>query len=102
MKCPRCNKSTQVLDSRPDGQSVNRRRQCKVCGHRFTTAETIVADATPAKPKPKAAPKQKPKQEKKEYQPGQPTRPRHHDLDDIWDDLSSAGDGISLKELGLD
>lgn len=40
-KCPKCNEDTNVLDSRPrpELQLLYRRRQCKVCKHRFSTFE---------------------------------------------------------------
>lgn len=44
MKCPSCNSSdSRVLDSRPveEGTSIKRRRECPVCGKRFTTYEVI-------------------------------------------------------------
>ena len=44
MKCPTCNSiDSRVLDSRPvdDGSSIKRRRECPVCGKRFTTYEQI-------------------------------------------------------------
>ncbi len=44
MKCPYCNVSdTKVIDSRPadDNSSIRRRRQCVVCGKRFTTYEKL-------------------------------------------------------------
>lgn len=43
MKCPYCNVSdTKVIDSRPaDDNSSIRRRQCVVCGKRFTTYEKL-------------------------------------------------------------
>ena len=44
MKCPACNSiDSRVLDSRPvdDGNSIKRRRECPVCGKRFTTYEVI-------------------------------------------------------------
>ncbi len=44
MKCPVCScRDTRVLDSRPveDGASIKRRRECPVCGKRFTTYEVI-------------------------------------------------------------
>jgi transcriptional repressor NrdR len=44
MKCPVCNHSdSRVLDSRPveDGSSIKRRRECPVCGKRFTTYEVV-------------------------------------------------------------
>ena len=44
MKCPLCNsQDSRVLDSRPveDGASIKRRRECIVCGKRFTTYEVV-------------------------------------------------------------
>ena len=44
MKCPICNsQDSRVLDSRPveDGASIKRRRECPVCGKRFTTYEVV-------------------------------------------------------------
>ncbi|MHB8231405.1 MAG: transcriptional regulator NrdR [bacterium] len=45
MKCPFCfNDDDKVVDSRvsKDGRSTRRKRQCNVCGKRFTTLETII------------------------------------------------------------
>lgn len=42
MLCPFCGSADQkVLDSRPcvDGEAIRRRRECTVCGRRFTTFE---------------------------------------------------------------
>lgn len=44
MKCPACScRDTRVLDSRPvdDATSIKRRRECPVCGKRFTTYEVV-------------------------------------------------------------
>ena len=44
MKCPFCGiEDTRVIDSRPadDNSSIRRRRQCDVCGKRFTTYEKV-------------------------------------------------------------
>ncbi len=44
MKCPFCGAAdTKVIDSRPaeDNSSIRRRRQCVVCGKRFTTYEKL-------------------------------------------------------------
>ena len=44
MKCPFCNAvDTKVVDSRPadDNTSIRRRRQCELCGRRFTTYEKL-------------------------------------------------------------
>lgn len=42
MKCPFCNaEDTKVIDSRPADNSIRRRRQCEVCGKRFTTYEKV-------------------------------------------------------------
>lgn len=43
MNCPVCNCDVlTVVDSRPQPDSVHRRRKCERCGFRFTTRETIV------------------------------------------------------------
>jgi len=39
MNCPVCNGTTGVVDSRPDEESVHRRRRCFDCGYRFRTIE---------------------------------------------------------------
>jgi transcriptional repressor NrdR len=44
MKCPFCeNEDTKVIDSRhtEEGHAIRRRRECDVCGKRFTTYEKI-------------------------------------------------------------
>lgn len=44
MKCPYCNaEDTRVIDSRPadENTAIRRRRQCEVCGKRFTTYEKL-------------------------------------------------------------
>ena len=46
MKCPFCgDEDTRVIDSRPadDNTAIRRRRQCDVCGKRFTTFEKVEA-----------------------------------------------------------
>lgn len=47
MKCPKCGKDDdKVLDSRAarEGAAIRRRRECLLCGHRFTTYEEIDRD----------------------------------------------------------
>ena len=47
MKCPKCgNDDDKVLDSRSarEGAAIRRRRECLVCGHRFTTYEEVDRD----------------------------------------------------------
>jgi transcriptional repressor NrdR len=49
MRCPLCEtEDTRVVDSRPSdgGAAIRRRRECAVCGHRFTTYERAVAAIT--------------------------------------------------------
>ncbi|MFT8320382.1 MAG: transcriptional regulator NrdR [Bacillus sp. (in: firmicutes)] len=44
MRCPSCqDNNSRVLDSRPvdDSRSIRRRRECEVCGYRFTTFEKV-------------------------------------------------------------
>ena len=48
MNCLKCEGPTQVIDRR----GVRRRRECKACGHRFTTEE-VVLGTPPRGPKPK-------------------------------------------------
>ena len=47
MKCPKCySDDDKVLDSRSarEGAAIRRRRECLVCGHRFTTYEEVDRD----------------------------------------------------------
>lgn len=39
MTCPVCDGKTRVFESRPDLESVRRRRECIDCGYRFHTVE---------------------------------------------------------------
>ncbi len=39
MLCPICDSDTRITDSRPDCESVRRRRECRKCGYRFSTLE---------------------------------------------------------------
>jgi transcriptional repressor NrdR len=42
MFCPKCSsEKTSVTDSRSDGGAIRRRRECQVCGYRFTTYERV-------------------------------------------------------------
>lgn len=41
MKCPYCDGSSKVIDSRPIPDGIRRRRQCEECGRRFTTHERL-------------------------------------------------------------
>ena len=44
MKCPYCaHEDTKVIDSRPisENTSIRRRRECPICGKRFTTFEVV-------------------------------------------------------------
>lgn len=42
MTCPMCGGKTKIYDSRPDEESVKRKRECLECGHRFLTVEIDV------------------------------------------------------------
>ena len=45
MKCPKCGGAKQrITDSRQTGNEVRRRRECRACGHRFTTYELTEID----------------------------------------------------------
>lgn len=39
MTCPLCEEKTKVIDSRPNLDSVWRRRECTACGYKFNTVE---------------------------------------------------------------
>ena len=39
MTCPNCGGDTKVIDSRPQEDSVHRRRECLTCKERFSTTE---------------------------------------------------------------
>ncbi len=42
MRCPRCSyEDSSVIDSRSDGNTIRRRRECLSCKNRFTTYERI-------------------------------------------------------------
>lgn len=42
MKCPECQSSTRVIDSRKTDSTTKRIRECWVCKARFTTYEIVV------------------------------------------------------------
>jgi transcriptional regulator NrdR family protein len=41
VRCPACGADSRVVDSRPKGPTVWRRRECVMCRRRFTTREVI-------------------------------------------------------------
>ena len=43
MKCPYCQNPSQVIDTREVSAAIRRRRECQVCGQRFTTYERTAA-----------------------------------------------------------
>jgi len=46
LKCPHCQSTDYgVIDSRPSGNSVWRRRKCNTCQQRFTTYESVEKDS---------------------------------------------------------
>lgn len=46
MKCSHCgNHDTRVVDTRESANGIRRRRECNVCGRRFTTQEQVVYHA---------------------------------------------------------
>ena len=46
MRCPQCaNPESKVTDSRESTEGIRRRRECLLCGHRFTTMEKTMAPA---------------------------------------------------------
>lgn len=46
MKCPKCEKDTRVTETRESNNKVRRRRRCQnsLCGHIFSTYETLKED----------------------------------------------------------
>lgn len=42
MLCPKCGGVTRVEETRDANDQIVRRRVCKVCKHRFMTAETVI------------------------------------------------------------
>lgn len=45
MTCHKCHAPTEVIDSRPSGETVRRRRRCTKCGARFSTLEVLAGQA---------------------------------------------------------
>ena len=45
MECSLCNAPTRVVETRPHGGDIRRRRECRGCGLRFTTVERHDADS---------------------------------------------------------
>ena len=44
MRCPWCgNDEDKVVDARPGGETIRRRRQCLSCGRRYTAFEQVEA-----------------------------------------------------------
>lgn len=42
IQCPKCQSARMsVIDTRPGDESTVRRRECRGCGHRFTTVEIV-------------------------------------------------------------
>jgi transcriptional repressor NrdR len=46
VNCPRCERPTSILETRKaeGGAALRRRRECRSCGHRFTTYERAVPE----------------------------------------------------------
>ena len=42
MNCPKCGAETRVIDSRPTGDMIRRRRECENCRRRITTYEVTL------------------------------------------------------------
>lgn len=80
MRCPKCKKKTDVVDSRPAaGNQVRRRRKCPKCSHKFTTYEvraTVAPLVAKVPPKPKQPTTRKPYIEKPRIKPS-----RHSPID---------------------
>ena len=53
MQCPKCQSATRVLETRQGRHGTRRRRECRKCGHRFSTYELplvalVALEANPA------------------------------------------------------
>ncbi len=70
MQCPKCEKETDVLDSRRMDGTVRRRRKCKSCQHRFSTEERLFE--APKKRKTIATPTRKPRKRQLKPRPRKP------------------------------
>ena len=73
MNCTECGGKTETLDTRHDkgSNTSRRRRQCKDCGHRFATIETVEPEKAKAAPVAKPArvsqPRRSARQERRDY-----------------------------------
>jgi hypothetical protein len=45
MNCPKCGSKALVIDSRNSNPGKRRRRECKECGWRFSTIETVLPES---------------------------------------------------------
>jgi len=97
MLCPDCQGGSKVVDTGEPLDCVVRRRECKLCGNRWTTHERFHMKHKKKEP------------EKLEAEPAEPARRRQHDRDvdglawvpkgDDWQDR--ADDLETLRELGF-
>ena len=96
MNCPKCKAKSKVYNSRPDGQTTRRFRECLSCKHRYNTVEILEVVAAPKKPAPAKA-----KSGKRVLTP-RPARAAslRKDNDRTWGRLE-ADERLSLRDLGL-
>ena len=96
MNCPKCKAKSKVYNSRPDGQTTRRFRECLSCKHRYNTVEIIEVVAAAKKPAPAKA-----KSGKRVLTP-RPAKaaPAPKDTDRTWGRLE-ADERLSLRDLGL-
>jgi transcriptional regulator NrdR family protein len=57
MNCTKCNGKTKVYDSRPNGKTIRRSRECLTCSHREASTETWLSKTQKSKPKKAPRPK---------------------------------------------
>jgi hypothetical protein len=59
MKCPKCSKPSEVVKVYQFPTEARRRRECRTCGHRFTTSEKlwrrVYAEEVKHRPPPRAS-----------------------------------------------
>ncbi len=94
MNCPKCKAKSKVYNSRPDGQTTRRFRECLRCKHRYNTVEILEVVEVVKKP----APSQKGRAKKRVLTPRAAPAPK--DTDRTWGRLE-AEERLSLRDLGL-
>ena len=64
MNCIKCGAKSRVYESRPEGETMMRRRECLICKTRYQTIEVLKPIKQVLKKKPEKKPEKKPKKMK--------------------------------------